>query len=100
MFRKSYRKLLRWNDEFPFAKFSVSEDERPLLAVEVPIAEADLDRLGIALARILGIADQLLDESTAWVYPGGRVPAPDGRASRNEAFLARYEERLPELLAR
>jgi hypothetical protein len=48
MFRKSYRKLLRWNDEFPFAKFSVSEDERPLLAVEVPIADADADRLGLA----------------------------------------------------
>ena len=37
MFRKSYRRLLRWNDEFPFAKFSVGEDERPLLAVELPI---------------------------------------------------------------
>ena len=37
MFRKSYRKLLRWNDEFPFAKFSVGEDERPLLAVELPL---------------------------------------------------------------
>src|SRR3954453_20711945 len=31
MFRKSYRRLLRWNDEVPFAKFSVSEDERPVL---------------------------------------------------------------------
>ena len=41
MFRKSYRKLLRWNDEFPFAKFSVSEDERPVLAVELPIARGD-----------------------------------------------------------
>ena len=37
MFRKSYRKLLRWNDEFPFVKFSVGEDERPLLASELPI---------------------------------------------------------------
>ena len=36
MFRKSYRRLLRWNDEFPFAKFSIGEDERPLLAVELP----------------------------------------------------------------
>ncbi len=40
MFRKSYRKLLRWNDEFPFAKFSVSEDERPVIAVELPIEAA------------------------------------------------------------
>ena len=46
MFRKSYRRLLRWNDEFPFAKFSVADDERPLLAVEIPIEEADADALG------------------------------------------------------
>ena len=29
-FRKSYRQLLRWNDELPFAKFAVTEDERPV----------------------------------------------------------------------
>ena len=52
MFRKSYRRLLRWNDEFPFAKFSVGDDERPLLAVELPMALADGDALGLALARI------------------------------------------------
>jgi hypothetical protein len=96
MFRKSYRKLLRWNDEFPFAKFSVGEDERPLLAVEVPIADADADRLGLALARILGIADHLLDESKDWLWPGSRPPDQAGRTSRNAGFLARYEERLPE----
>jgi hypothetical protein len=71
MFRKSYKKLLRWNDEFPFAKFSVGEDERPLLAVELPIdglaalaagpdRRAGADTLGLALARIVGIADRLL----------------------------------------
>src|SRR5512134_2478689 len=54
LFRKSYRRLLRWNDEFPFAKFSVGDDERPLLAVETPIAAAisgGADGLGLALAR-------------------------------------------------
>jgi hypothetical protein len=98
MFRKSYRRLLRWNDEFPFAKFSVAEDERPALAVEVPIAEADADALGLALARILGIADRLLDESKDWLWLGGRMPEPDGRTSANGAFLDRYAARLPELL--
>ena len=98
MFRKSYRKLLRWNDEFPFAKFSVSEDERPLLAVEVPIADARVDRLGLALARILGVADQLLDESKDWIWLGGRAPDQSGRTPRNPDFLARYETELPELL--
>ena len=37
-FRKSYRKLLRWNDEFPFVKFSLAEDERPVLRVEIAAA--------------------------------------------------------------
>src|SRR6187551_2316467 len=50
MFRKSYKKLLRWNDEFPFAKFSVGEDERPLLAVELQLATlTGPDAVGLAL---------------------------------------------------
>jgi len=98
MFRKSYRKLLRWNDEFPFAKFSVGEDERPLLAVELPIETATADQLGLAIARILGIADRLIEESGGWIWSGGRIPDQGGRGSRNALLLDRYASRLPELL--
>lgn len=98
MFRKSYRKLLRWNDEFPFAKFSISEDERPVLAIELPVEEASADQLGLALARILGIADRLLDESKDWLWFGGRMPDQSDRRTRNPGLLARYADRLPELL--
>jgi hypothetical protein len=106
MFRKSYRKLLRWNDEFPFAKFSVGEDERPLLAVELPIdglaAAAGApgegaDALGIALARVVGIADRLLDESKGWLWIGGRMPDQGERTPRNAGLLDRFAGRLPEL---
>lgn len=97
MFRKSYRKLLRWNDEFPFAKFSISEDERPLLAVELPIDLASADELGLALARILDIADRLLDESKDWIWLGGRMPDMGDRTSANAALLDRYAARLPAL---
>lgn len=97
MFRKSYRKLLRWNDEFPFAKFSVGEDGRPLLAVELPIALAGADELGLAIARILGIADQLLEESREWLWIGGRIPDQGDRRSANAAFLDRFAGRLAEL---
>jgi hypothetical protein len=97
MFRKSYRKLLRWNDEFPFAKFSVGEDERPLLAVEVPIEIADADQLGLAIARILGIADRLIEESKDWIWLGGRIPDHGARTSSNETLLDRFAPRLPEL---
>jgi len=107
LFRKSYRKLLRWNDEFPFAKFSVGEDERPLLAVELPIdalaaaaGAADgrgADALGLALARIVGIADRLLDETKSWLWIGGRMPDQAGRTPRNSALLDRFAGRLPEI---
>src|SRR6476660_6638048 len=98
MFRKSYRRLLRWNDEFPFAKFSVSEDERPVLAVEVPIEAADAEALGLAIARILGIADRLLDESKDWLWLGGRMPDPGDRTSAQADFLDRFDGRLAELV--
>jgi hypothetical protein len=97
VFRKSYRRLLRWNDEFPFAKFSVGDDERPLLAVEVPIEAASRHALGLALARILGIADALLDETKDWLWIGGKAPDESGRVRRNEALLERYTTDLPEL---
>jgi putative sensory transduction regulator len=106
MFRKSYRKLLRWNDEFPFAKFSIGEDERPVLSVELPIADVAAtleaersETLGLALARIVGIADRLLDESAVWLWIGGRVPDQSGRSPRNPGFLARYDGHLAELTA-
>jgi putative sensory transduction regulator len=98
MFRKSYRRLLKWNDEFPFAKFSVADDERPVLAVEIPIESADEDSLGLALARILGIADRLLEETADWLWIGGRIPDTGERASANTELLDRYAPRLPELL--
>jgi hypothetical protein len=106
MFRKSYRKLLRWNDEFPFAKFGISDDERPLLAIELPIGDVvstpdheRVETLGLALARIVGIADRLLEESAAWLWIGGRMPDQSNRTPRNPAFLARYDGRLAELTA-
>ena len=97
MFRKSYRRLLRWNDEFPFAKFSVADDERPVLAVELPIDAVDADALGVALVRILGIADRLLDETKDWLWIGGRIPDQGDRTSRNARSLERFAGRLPEL---
>jgi hypothetical protein len=97
LFRKSYRRLLRWNDEFPFAKFSVSEDERPQLAIELPLAGAGADALGLALVRLVGIADTLFDESTDWLWLGGTVPDQSDRRCRNEALLERFAPRLPEL---
>lgn len=98
--RRAYRTLLRWNDEFPLAKFSVAEDGRPIAAVEIPSRWLELDELGLGLARVAGVADRIFDETRGWLWIGGRVP--DGYAARpirNEALLARFANRLGELVA-
>ena len=99
MFRRSYRKLLRWNDELPFVKFSVGEDERPVLSAELPLDGAGVDQLGLALARIVAVSDRLLEESADWLWLAGKRPAGYGESPpRNQALLSRYEHRLAELL--
>ena len=96
-FRKSYRKLLHWNDEYPFVKFGLGADERPILTTEIPLAMVDRDEMGVALARLLAICDELLEESAGWLWIGGRIPDNGGRVSRHAALLARYADRLAEL---
>ena len=104
-FRRSYRKLLRWNDELPFVKFSVGEDERPLLVAEIPPPAATRDVLGLALARQLAVADRLHEESVEWLKAGGwstagPVAQPAGAPPRpGEALLVQYASDLAELLA-
>jgi putative sensory transduction regulator len=62
-FRKTYRQLLRWNDELPFAKFAISQDDRPMLTSEIAAAGLDRDAVGRLLARVLAISELVHDES-------------------------------------
>jgi len=100
-FRKTYRQLLRWNDELPFAKFTVSEDERPILTLELRAQDVDHDALGILLARTLAIADLIHKEAMALMgdlrrtYPklvATAEPEPCGLA-----LLERYADAVVEL---
>jgi hypothetical protein len=103
-FRRSYRKLLRWNDELPFVKFSIGEDERPLLVAEIPSASATRDALGLALARQVAVADRFFDESIEWLKAGGwsiepvAAPAEAAAPGPGPSLLARYATALAELL--
>ncbi len=98
MLRRAYRKLLRWNDEFPFVKFSVAEDGRPILAAELGPTALDRDVLGMALVRVIGVADRLLEESAEWLWTGGKIPADlTTRERRNGALIERYALQLGEL---
>jgi len=95
--RRSYQKLLRWNDEFPFVKFSLAADDRPIATVEIQPEWLDRDALGLGIARLLVICDLLLEETAAWIWVGGRVPDPGSRVGRQADFLDRYADRLGEL---
>jgi hypothetical protein len=94
-FRKSYRRLLRWNEEYPFVKFGVSEDERPVLSAELPLAELDRDHLGEALARCVALCDLLYDDSARWL----RSERPSrARSASAIDLLDRFADRLTELV--
>jgi Putative bacterial sensory transduction regulator len=99
-FRKSYRTLLRWNDELPFVKFSIGDDERPLLVAELPVATLDRDALGVALARELAVADRFHDQSVDWLKGGGwpTTPVAEGVVGPGTRLLERYATSLGELL--
>ena len=99
-FRRSYRRLLRWNDELPFVKFSIGEDERPLLVAELPIATVGRDTLGLALARLVAVADRCHAETVEWLKAGGwpaDPPSPLGVEGPGGRLVARYATELAEL---
>lgn len=85
--RKAYRRLLEWNDKYLFAKFGIAEDGRPVLSIELRAEQATESDLVEALARTVLIADRLLDETAAWIWIGGRIPADDASPRRNQPLL-------------
>lgn len=96
-FRVSYRRLLRWNDELPFVKFALTDDDRPMLTAEIPLDRLDRDELGLAIVRVLATCDLLLEETAGWAWVGGRIPDWSGRISRQAGLFERYADRLGEL---
>ncbi len=99
-YRKAYRQLLRWNDELPFAKFALSDDERPILTAEVALSGLDRDVVGRLLARVLAISDlvhvqtlELINElSRTQTKLAATDPNPSG-----VALLERYAADILEL---
>ena len=92
MFRKSYRSLLRWNDEFPFAKFSVGEDERPAARGRAA-AIADVDARPAGAGARPRSSGSPIGCSTSPSTGSGSVggdPTRADRTGRNEPLLTRY----------
>lgn len=94
--RRTYRQMLRWNDELPLVKFALGDEERPVLTSELTIEVLDRDALGLMLARLVAVCDLLYDESKAWVdRVGGK--ARDSAGPAGVRLLDRFADRLGEL---
>ena len=99
-FRKTYRQLLRWNDELPFAKFALSEDERPIVTSEVPALGLTRDAVGLLIARVLAICDLVHEPALTLMNELRRREATIAATERDPAGVAlldRYASELGEL---
>jgi hypothetical protein len=88
--KRVYGRMLRANFEYPFVKFAMTDDDRPMLMTEIPTVALDRDELGRGLARLSIVADRLLEETAAAVADRAILPDWSGRDGRNPRLLATY----------
>jgi hypothetical protein len=88
--KRTYLRMLRASFDYPFIKFAMTDDDRPMLMTEIPSAAANRDELGRGLVRMVVAADRLLEETANAVADHGRLPDWSGRIGRNPALLAAY----------
>jgi hypothetical protein len=79
--------MLRANFEYPFVKFAMTDDDRPMLMTELPTAGVDRDELGRGIVRLAVVADRLLEETAAAVADRGALPDWSERESRNRELM-------------
>ena len=88
--KRTYARMLHANFDYPFVKFAMTDDDRPMLMTELPAAALDRDELGRGITRLAVVADRLLDETANAVADRGMLPDWSGRAPRNRALFDAY----------
>lgn len=88
--KRTYARMLRANFEYPFVKFGVTDDDRPMLMTELPSSALDRDELGRGLVRLSVVADRLLEGTATAVADRGILPDWSDRVSRNPELAAAY----------
>lgn len=88
--KRTYARMLRANFDYPFVKFAMTDDDRPMLMTELPAAAVDRDELGRAITRMAVVADRLLEETANAVADRGLLPDRTDRRPRNRALLNAY----------
>ena len=92
--KRTFHRMLSANSEYPFVKFALAEDDRPMLMTELPTAGLSRDELGRGLARLTIVADRLLEETLSAVADRGILPDWTGRVGRNQPLLDAYRAEL------
>lgn len=88
--KRIYARMLRANFEYPFVKFAMTEDDRPMLMTELPTAGLDRAELGRGIVRMAVVGDRLLEETALAVADRGILPDWSGRESRNRDLMRAY----------
>jgi hypothetical protein len=92
--KRIYARMLRANFDYPFVKFAMTDDDRPMLMTEWPTSALDRDELGRGLARLSVVADRLLEETALAVADRGILPDWSDRDSRNPRLTAAYRPQV------
>lgn len=92
--RRVLLEMLHANGEYPFVKFGLTDEDRPLLLTELPPEAVDRDALGRALVRLTIVADRLLERTAPAVASRGILPDWEGRTCRNLSLLERYRSEV------
>ena len=88
--KRTYARMLRANFDYPFVKFAMTDDDRPMLMTELPAAGLDRDELGRGMVRLAVVADRLLEETAAAIADRGLLPDWSGRQPRNRELMDAY----------
>lgn len=96
--RRVLLRMLRANFDYPYVKFAMTDDDRPMLITELPTAALTRDELGRGLVRLAVVGDRLLDETAHAVADRGEVPDWSGREGRNRQLLNAYRTEVEDAM--
>jgi hypothetical protein len=96
--RRTLLGMLRATFEYPFVKFALTDDDRPMLMAELPGPGLTRDELARGLVRLVLVADRLLDATAPAVAERGVLPDWSGRVGRNPELLTAYRDEVEALM--
>ena len=85
--KRVLHRMLRANFEYPFVKFAMTDDDRPMLVTELPASATTRDELARGLVRLTIVADRLLEETASAVADRAVLPDWSERVARNRRLL-------------